>query len=200
MIRKRIACSLVVLAILFAAFWAHLCFSASKHEYELIPIPDGKDLTRGNKRVLVTVPNGWEAEGQPSPRPVWLEPRDSDYAVGFGLAGSRGDPVLSVCANHRGRSNTAKVSPRNSYMGVNLETEIEELKLIETFDAGVNGKLDVWRFRTYNRNYLLVVIVQPDNEGRTEVDVDLSSKDATQLMPHLDSLKELVRSIRVVDR
>ena len=85
-------------------------------------------------------------------------------------------------------------------MGVNLETDIEELKLIETFDAGVNGKLDVWRFRTYNRNYLLVVIVQPDNEGCTEVDVDLSSKDATQLMPHLDSLKELVRSIRVVDR
>jgi hypothetical protein len=203
---KRTMCLPVALALLFSAFGGHLCHSALERAYELIPIRDGKDLTRGNKEVLVTAPTGWEApkdwkaNRQPSPRPVWLEPRDIDYAIGFGLSGKRGDPLLSVWANHRGRANTEKVSPRNSYMGVNLETDITELKHVESFDAGVNGTLDVWQFRTYNRNYLLVLIVQPDNEGRTEVDVYLSSKDVDQLMPHLHSLKEVARSLRFVDR
>lgn len=148
--------------------------------------------------MLVTAPKGWEKRTPPIP--TWLKPPHIDYAVGFGLAGQSDDPVISVWANHRGRSNTEKVTPRNSYMGVNLETDITELKHIESFDAGRNGTLDAWLIRSDIRNYLLVLIVQPDNEGRTEVDVDLSSKDVTQLMPYLHSLKELVRSIRVVDR
>jgi hypothetical protein len=188
MIRKRIACSPAALAILFSTLFGHLCFSAPGPEHELIPIRDGLDLSRGNKRVLVTIPKGWEQR------------RDVGYAIGFGLGGRSGDPVISVWVNHRGRSNTEKVKPRNSYMGVNLETDIQELKLIDSFDAGVNGKLDVWRFRTYNRNYLLVLIVQPDSEGRTEVDAYLSAKDVAQLMPYLSSLKEVARSIRIVDR
>jgi hypothetical protein len=81
-----------------------------------------------------------------------------------------------------------------------LENDITELKRVETFDAGVNGKLDVWRFRTYNRNHLLVLIVQPDTEGRTEVDVYLSGENPAQLTQCLDSLKEVARSIRIVDR
>jgi hypothetical protein len=189
----------VVLAVLSSALVGNHCFAASEHGYKLIPIRDGKDLSRGNKEVLVTAPKGWEAR-QPSPRPVWFEPRNINYAIGFGLVGERADPVLSVWTNHRGRSNTEKVNPRNSYMGVNLETDIQELKLIGSFDAGVNGKLDVWRFRTYDRNYLLVLIVQPDSEGRTEVDAYLSAKDVAQLMPYLNSLKEVARSIRVVSR
>jgi hypothetical protein len=195
---KRTMCLSVTLAILFLALAGRLCFCASGHEYELLPIPDGKDLSRGNKKVLVTAPKDWEARRPTSP--IWLEPRNIDYAIGFGLVGRRGDPVLSVWTNHRGRSNTKKVGPRNSYMGVNLETDIEELKFIEKFDAGVNGKLDVWRFRTYNRNYLLVLIVQPDSDGRTEVDAYLSAKDVARLMPYLNSLKEVARSIRVVNR
>jgi hypothetical protein len=189
-----------LLAILFSVCAAHLCLAASARDYELIPGPDGLDLSRGNKKVLVTAPKGWVAKGQPSPRPVWLEPRAIDYAIGFGLAGKRGDPVLSVWANHRGRHNTKKVTPRTSYMGENLETDITEVKHVDSFDAGVNGKLDVWRFRTYNRTYLLVLIVQPDSEGRTEVDIYLSGKDASQVMPYLKSLKEVARSIRVEDR
>ncbi|PYK09189.1 MAG: hypothetical protein DME65_12550 [Verrucomicrobia bacterium] len=190
----------VALVILFSVSFGHLCFSAPEHEYELIPIPDGKDLSRGNKKVLVTAPKDWEANRQPSPRPIWLEPRDIDYAITFGLSGKRGGPVLSVCANHRGRSDAVTVSPRNSYMGVNLETDIEQLKLIKTIDAGANGKLDVWRFRTYNRNYLLVVIVQRDTAGRIEVDIDLSAKGGAQLMPYLSSLEAVARFIRIIDR
>jgi hypothetical protein len=188
----------LLIAILFCVCPAHLSLSYSGRQYELLPIPDGKDLSRGNKKVLVTAPKDWEARRPPSP--TWLEPRNIDYAIGFELVGRRGDPALSVWSNHRGRSNTKKVGPRNSYMGVNLETDIEELKLIEKFDAGVNGKLDVWRFRTYNRNYLLVLIVQPDSQGRTEVDAYLSADGVAQLMPYLNSLKEVARSIRIVNR
>ena len=85
-------------------------------------------------------------------------------------------------------------------MGVNLDTDIIGLKRLESFDAGVNGALDIWRFSTYDCNYLLVLIVQPDTEGHTEVDVYLSSNDRAQLMRYSDSLKEVARSIRIVDR
>ena len=191
--RKDTVQCAAVLVVVFSALAGCHCFGASEHECELIPIRDGKDLTRGNKRVLVTCPKGWELVRVPK---RWVR----DYAVGFGLAGKRGDPVLSVLASHRGRANTEKVSPRTSYMGVNLETDLEELEPIESFDAGVNAKLDVWRFRTYNRNYLLILMVQPDSQGRTEVDAYLSAKDVAQIMPYLNSLKEVARSIRVVNR
>ena len=49
-IRKRTMRLPVALAILFSAFAGHLCYSASDREYELIPGPDGLDLSRGNKR------------------------------------------------------------------------------------------------------------------------------------------------------
>lgn len=58
--RKCSARCAIALVILFSASSGHLCFAASDREYELIPIRDGKDLTRGNRRVLVTAPKGWE--------------------------------------------------------------------------------------------------------------------------------------------
>jgi len=192
-ILKALAYWSVALAILFSSFVGHLCFSASEREHGLIPGPDGKDLTRGNKRVLISAPKGWELVKVPA---RWAR----DSALGFGLEGRRGGPVIEIETHHIGHHNSAKVTPRNSYMGVNLETDIEELKLIESFDAGANGKLDMWRFRTYNRHYLLVLIVQPNTEGRTEVDAYLSADDVAQLMPYLNSLKEVARSIRIVNR
>jgi hypothetical protein len=183
--------SVVVLGAILWVSTAHFCFSALARQYELIPGPDGLNRSRGNKWVLVKAPKGWESREQR---------RVGDFAVGFGLAGRRGDPVLSVWANHLSRSNTGKVTAKNSYMGENLETAITELKRISSFDARPNGPLDVWLIRTDIRNYLLVVMVQPDNEGRTEVDIYLSSKDVAQLMPYLNSLKEVARSIRVVNR
>jgi hypothetical protein len=182
------ACLQVLLAILFCACPTHLCFSAAPCHYELISGPDGLDLSRGNKKVLVTAPKGWEKR------------RYVGYAVGFGVPGQSGDPAISVLANHIGRRSSAKVTPRNSYMGVNLETDIRDMKEIGSFDAGVNGKLRIWQFRTYNRNYLLTLIVQPDNEGRTEVDICLSGEDADQIMAHKKRLKEVARSIRIVNR
>jgi hypothetical protein len=180
----------VLVAILFCVP-IHLCVASSARQYELNPIPDGKDLTRGNKKVLVSAPKGWQRRGL------------YDYTVGFGLASDSGnpaDPAIGVEVNHRGRYNTKRLTPRNSYMGETLESQIRELKHVESFDAGANGKLRIWRFRTYNRNYLLTLIVQPDNEGRTEVDVYVSSDDPKRLVRYLTSLKEVARSIRIVDR
>jgi hypothetical protein len=182
-----------VLSIIFCISTENLCFPASARAYHLIPRLDGKDLSRGNKRVLVTAPSGWEVIRVPK---RWVR----DYAMGFRRDGLTDAPVIEIETNHIGRHYSAKLTPRNSYTGVNLETDIKELKHIESFDAGANGILDVWQFHTYNRNYLLVLIVQPDTEGRTEVDVYLSSKDPGQLMPYLNSLKEAARSIRVVNR
>jgi hypothetical protein len=188
----------VLLAILFCACSAALCLSAPGRQYELVPQFDGKDLTRGNKRVLVTAPKGWESREYRGPTWPGFDPRDIDYSIAFARKGRAvGRPVIEIETNHIGHHYSAKVTPKNSYMGVNLNTDIKELKLIETFDAGVNGTLDVWRFRTYNRNYLLVLIVQPDTEGRTEVDAYLSADDVAQLMPYLNSLKEVARSIRI---
>lgn len=187
------ACLPILVAIVFCVCPAHFCFPASAREYELIPIRDGKDLTRGNKRVLVTAPEGCEGSS-----PTWLEREGINYAVGFYCGPGR--LGIDVWANHRGRDNTAAVTPTNSYMGVNLETNIRDMKEIGSFDAGVNGKLRIWQFRTYNRNYLLTLIVQPDHEGRTEVDICLSGEDADQIMAHLKRLKEVARSIRIVDR
>ena|SRR5262245_34063699 len=183
----------LLIAILSCACATDLYSSDSERQYELVPIRDGKDLSRGNKRVLVTTPKGCQGASR-----TWLQREGVNYAVGFNCGPGR--PGIDVWANHLGRRNSSKVTPRNSYMGVNLETDINELKHIELFDAGVNGRLRIWRFRTYNRYYLLALIVQPDNEGRTEVDVYLSSKDPAQLMPYLNSLKEVARSIRIVDR
>jgi hypothetical protein len=187
------ACLPVLVAILFWVWPAHLCLVASEKQYELLPIRDGRDLSRGNKKIVVTAPAGCEGSS-----PTWLGREGINYAVGFNCGPGR--PGIDVSANHRGRGNSAKVTPENSYMGVNLETDIEQLKHIGSFDAGVNGTLDVWRFRTYNRNYLFVLIVRPDTEGRTEVDVYLSSKDPGQLMRYLNALKEVARSIRIVNR
>jgi hypothetical protein len=183
----------LLITILFCACATDLYSSGSARQYELTPIRDGKDLSRGNKRVLVTTPEACEGSN-----PSWLEREGINYAVGF-YCGS-GRPAIDVWANHIGRHNSAKVTARNSYMGVNLETHISELKHIESFDAGANGRLKIWRFRTYNRNYLLTLIVQPDNEGRTEVDVSLSSEDPAQLTRYLNTLKKVARSIRVVNR
>jgi len=197
MIAARLA---VLLAMLLPAYTAHLCFSASAHEYELIPQFGGKDSTRGNKRVLVTAPKGWESGEYRGPTWRGFDPRDIDYAIAFARKGQRGGPVIEIETSHIGRDYSAKVTPRNSFMGVNLNTDIKGLKLMETFDAGINGKLNVWRFGTYNRNYLLVLIVQPDTGGRTEVDVYLSGENPAQLTQCLNSLKEVARSIRIVDR
>jgi hypothetical protein len=183
----------LLIAILFCVCPAHLSLSYSGRQYTLIPIRDGKDLTRGNKRVLVTTPKGCEGSS-----PTWLEREGINYAVGFYCGPGR--LGIDVWANHRGRDNTAAVTPTNSYMGVNLETDIRDMTEIESFDAGVNGKLRIWQFRTYNRNYLLTLIVQPDNEGRTEVDICLSGEDAEQIMAHKKRLKEVARSIRIVNR
>ena len=125
--------------------------------------------------------------------------RNIDFAVGFHLVGQHSDPVLSVWANHRGRSNTDAVTPKNSYMVANLETDITELKQIESFDAGVNGRQKIWQIRTGIGDYLLVLLVQPDKQGRTEVDIYLSGVEADQLRPYLTSLKEVAKSIRIVD-
>lgn len=190
----------VLFAIVFCVCPAHLSLSYLGHQYTLIPIRDGKNLTRGNKRVFVTAPKGWENLKYRGPTWPGFNPRDIDYSVGFTRKSRTGGPVIEVETCHIGHHYSAKVTPKTSYMGVNLNTDVKELKLIETFDAGVNGKLDVWQFRTYNRNYLLVLIVQPDAEGRTEVDAYLSADAAAQLMPYLNSLKEVARSIRVVNR
>jgi hypothetical protein len=170
--------------------WAsagRLCSVAAAEPQQLIPIPCGWDMSRGNKRVLVTPPKGWEGRGDGS-------------EVAFGLRGRTGYPIIGVLANHVCRQYSGKITPRHSYMGENLNTDMRGLKRLESVDAGVNGTLEIWRFHTYNRNYLLVLIVRPDTEGRTEVDVYLSSDDPGQLMRFLNSLKEVARSIRIVNR
>jgi hypothetical protein len=194
------AARVVVPTILLLVSTGSLSFSASAHSYELIPGRDGLDLSRGNKRVLVTAPKGWEAPKGWPVGPVWFQPRNIDYAIGFRLVGQDSDLVLSVWSNHRGRSNTDKVTPRNSYVAANLETNITELKQIESFDAGLNGRQKIWQIRTGINDYLLVLIVQPDKQGRTEVDIYLSGVEADQLRPYLGSLKEVAKSIRIVDR
>jgi hypothetical protein len=199
-ILKRLAYWPVVLAILICALPVHWCVSASTHEYELLPLRDGKDLSQGNKKVLVTAPKGWETLPYHGPSWPGFDPRDIDHAIGFAQKGRARGAVIEIETNHIGHHYSAKVTPRNSYMGVNLNTHIKELKLIETFSAGVNGKLDVWRFCTYNRNYLLVLIVQPGPKGRTEVDVYLSGENPAQLTQCLNSLKDVARSIRIVNR
>jgi hypothetical protein len=197
-ILKPLAYWPVVLAILFCALPIHRCVCASTRECELIPGRDGKDLTRGNKRVVVGAPNGWEVKQLPTPMPIWFKPRD--FEVALGPVGKSDCPFITVEASHRGRHNTVEVTPRNSSLAGNLDVEFKELRRIDSFDAGVNGILDVWRIRTYNDNYLLVLLVQPDAEGRTEVDVYLSGENPAQLTQCLNSLKEVARSIRIVNR
>jgi len=68
--------------------------------------------------------------------------------------------------------------------------------LADTFDGSPNGTVSVWGIRcvTYD-DYFLTVIVQ----GDTLVDIYLQAPDAAQIESKLNGLKELVRSVRIVN-
>ncbi len=132
----------------------------------------------------MSTPGGWEGG-----------PKDVDQSgVGFGLKKNNGYSSLEVEARHIGRLGPSKVSPKNCYVVVNLkyDGDITEFKAVESFDAGANGKLTIWRIRSTGDDYFLVLIVRK----QTQVNVYLRGHDADKLKPYLESLKEVVRSVR----
>jgi hypothetical protein len=63
-----------------------------------------------------------------------------------------------------------------------------------SFEAGNLGTLTIWKIRcTFWNDYFLTFIAQRD----VLVTIYLEAPDITDIVPHLDSLKELARSVRI---
>jgi hypothetical protein len=91
-----------------------------------------------------------------------------------------------------------RAEPKKSYLVnaiVKQNGEITELKKIGSFDAGKKGRLSVWVIRSEAYDYLLVLIAQ----GHTEIDIYLSGPEAAELKQSIRSLKEVARSVRIVN-
>jgi hypothetical protein len=80
---------------------------------------------------------------------------------------------------------------------VKQNSDITQVKNVGSTDWQGGKKLPIWLIRSVgNEDYILVFIVHK----RIEVDIYLTGRDADELKKYIESSKEVVRSVRIVNR
>jgi hypothetical protein len=161
--------------------------SALAEQLPLRPL-DARDGSRDDSVVYCSTPSGWRSIGI-----------DYGYSASFVPEGARLSPehhvFLHVEAFHLGHADAWDASARHSYRALSIihDGEITDCKTVASFDAGLNGRLRLWRLRTSADDYYLACF----RRGDTVVEVYLRAHDLDELASRITALQEAARSVRI---
>jgi hypothetical protein len=165
--------------------------AALAQDYRLLPIIGmGRPVERG-VAIVVSTPKGWTLRNQ--------DGRSISFVA---IDDKLRPPTAELAVNPMvlGEFNSTKegfyADPMHSLAVAWLRSagNVTQVKKLEVFDGGQNGKLPLWRIRSTAYNLYLVLI----SRGAVVVDISLSADRLQDLKKHTSSLKELVRSIHIV--